>query len=227
MKLIGMVGLAQANSSSCSTSNAAILDGSEAGSVHDHIRATTSDSCSNSIHESTVDIASSPQEGPVQPVSYSFPSTVIGTKGRCFNSKWYEQYEWIEYSIAKDAVFCFPCRFFAHATNNAEDRFVNLGFRDWKHAGGKSGAFASCKTHQEALIDWSQYKKSVATGTSIASKLDNARREQIKKNRHYLKALIHSLMFCATQECSTWSQRNSIINQQRQFSRACKSARHI
>ena len=107
MKLIGMVGLAHANSNSCSTSsNAAILDCGEACSVHDHITvtATTSDSCSNSIHESTVDIASSPQEGPVQPVSYLFPSTVIGTKGQCFNLMWYEQYEWIEYSIADQSM---------------------------------------------------------------------------------------------------------------------------
>ena len=33
----------------------------------------------------------------------------------------------------------------------SENRFVNLGYRDWKHAGGKGGAFAkhnSCKQWQ-------------------------------------------------------------------------------
>lgn len=87
--------------------------------------------------------------------------------------------------------------------NKAEDRFVNLGFSDLKHAGGKSGAFAkhnSSKIHQEALMYWFKFKQSVATGTSIASKFNDSRKEQIKKNHHYLKAFIHSLMFCATQE---------------------------
>ena len=58
---------------------------------------------------------------PIQPVSYPFPSTVIGDKERCFNPKCYEQNEWLKYSIAKDAVFCYPCCFFAHASSKAED----------------------------------------------------------------------------------------------------------
>uniref|UniRef100_A0A1X7UR36 TTF-type domain-containing protein n=1 Tax=Amphimedon queenslandica TaxID=400682 RepID=A0A1X7UR36_AMPQE len=123
--------------------------------------------------ESKVDIASSLHESAVQPLNYSFPSIVIGTKGLCFSAKWYEQYEWIEYSIAKDAVFCYPCCFFANAMNRAEDRFGNLGFREWKHVGGESYAFAKhncCNIHQMAVMNWSQFKQSVATGTSIANK---------------------------------------------------------
>ncbi len=103
----------------------------------------------------------------------------------------YKWYKWLEYSIAKDSVFCYPCRLFGHESNKAEERFVTLGYRDWKHAGGNDGAFAkhhTSKNHKEALMNWSQYKLTVATGTSVANKLDNARKEQIKKNRHYLIA---------------------------------------
>lgn len=158
------------------------------------------------------DIASSPQDAPAQPVNHSFPSTTIGTKSRCFNSKWYEQYGWIEYSIERDAVFCYACSLFAHASNKAEDRFVSIGFRDWKHAGGKSGAFAkhNCsKSHQEAMMNWSQYKASVTTGMSVATRLDSARKEQIQKNRHYLKGMIRSMLYCASQEIALRGHRET------------------
>ena len=131
---------------------------------------------------------------PIQPVSYPFPSTVIGDKERCFNPKWYEQ----------NALFCYPCCFFTHASSKAEDRFETLGYRDWKHAGEKGGAFAkhnTSKNYKEAFINRSQYK------ISVANKLDSARKEQIKKNCHYKSALIHSLMYCVTQEIARCGHR--------------------
>ena len=166
-----------------------------------------------SVEESSnIDIASGPHESPVQPMNHSFPLTMIGNKTHSFNAKWYQQYEWMEYSIAKDALFCYPCRFFSHASNKAEDRFVTLGFRDWKHAGGKGGAFAkhnTSKSHQEALMNWNQFKMTVATGSSVATRLDSARKEQIKKNHHYLIAVIHSLMYCASQEIALRGHRET------------------
>ena len=87
----------------------------------------------------TSDIASSQQEQPVQPVLNIFPVTKYGSKDRCFNSTWYSKFEWLEYSVVKDAAFCFPCRLFAHGSSKAEDRFVTLGYRNWKHASGKGG----------------------------------------------------------------------------------------
>ena len=50
-----------------------------------------------------VDIASSSQEDSVRPVNHQFPSTLIGNRERCFNPKWYEKYELVEYSISADA----------------------------------------------------------------------------------------------------------------------------
>ena len=65
-------------------------------------------SVSSSSSVVAVDIVSTPQEDPVQPVNYPFPSTLISNKERCFNLKWYLKYEWLEYSVAKDTVFCHP-----------------------------------------------------------------------------------------------------------------------
>ncbi|XP_011403202.1 PREDICTED: uncharacterized protein LOC100633168 [Amphimedon queenslandica] len=179
----------------------------------------SNESCSVEEEESlNIDIASGPHENPVQPINHPFPFTMISKKARCFNAKWYQQYEWIQYSIAKDAVFCYSCCLFCHASNKAEDCFVTLGFRDWKHASRKGRAFAkhdTSKSHQEALMNWNQFKVTVATGSSIATRLDSARKEQIKKNRHYLIAIIHSLMYCASQEIALRGHREtpSVSNQ--------------
>uniref|UniRef100_A0A1X7SDM5 TTF-type domain-containing protein n=1 Tax=Amphimedon queenslandica TaxID=400682 RepID=A0A1X7SDM5_AMPQE len=59
------------------------------------------------------DISSGVAQPPVQPLLSSFPATQFGPKARCFSKNWYEKYSWVEYSIQKDAIFCYPCRFFS------------------------------------------------------------------------------------------------------------------
>ncbi len=59
------------------------------------------------------DIALSKSSPPCQPViSGKFPTTYFSGKGRSFNPDWYKLYPWLEYSITKDAAFCYPCRLF-------------------------------------------------------------------------------------------------------------------
>ncbi|XP_022894139.1 uncharacterized protein LOC111408631 [Olea europaea var. sylvestris] len=50
------------------------------------------------------------QRGPCQPRNHAFPPTRMGNKDRRFCISWYT---WLEYSIAKDAVFCFYCYLFS------------------------------------------------------------------------------------------------------------------
>ena len=75
---------------------------------------------------------------PSRPV-VDFPPTVFSGKKRSFNLKWYEEFEWLEYSISRDAAFCYPCRVFTTRSGKAEGTFTVTGFRDWKHASGNSG----------------------------------------------------------------------------------------
>ena len=90
-----------------------------------------------------------------------------------------------------------------HGSSKAEDRFVTLRYKDWKHASGKGERFFKhdgYKHHQEAMMNWAQFKSSVSSGTSVASTLDNARSQQITKNHHYLKAIIRAIVYCSTQD---------------------------
>ena len=51
------------------------------------------------------------QCGPIRP-SIDFPQTDQGRKKYRFSKNWYNEYDWIEYSLSKDAAFCFSCRCF-------------------------------------------------------------------------------------------------------------------
>ena len=117
------------------------------------------------------DIAEGPVQSPVQP-HVKFPSIAYGTKKRSFSSDWYRKYSWLEYSVDKDAVFCYACRIFGSASRSV-DTFTRTGFRDWKHATGQSGMLSKHDTsfsHKQSMLSWCEYTKNTRRGTSIADR---------------------------------------------------------
>ncbi|PWZ41132.1 Zinc finger MYM-type protein 1 [Zea mays] len=76
-----------------------------------------------------------------------FPQHECGGMRR-FQPKWFSEFNWLEYSVAKDAAYCFVCYLFKD--NNkfpGGDSFVSGGFRNWnmkvrflRHAGGLNSA---------------------------------------------------------------------------------------
>ena len=100
------------------------------------------------------DIAYGPFEAPKQPrIKFPLHSFGIGRQ-RAFNVEWYKSHPWLEYSVERDAAFCYPCRVFKCGSNRSEDTFTKTGFRNWKHAMGKTGiisAHAKCETHKHAI----------------------------------------------------------------------------
>ncbi|GJT02515.1 zinc finger MYM-type protein 1-like protein [Tanacetum coccineum] len=71
------------------------------------------------------------QRRPCQPVSHDFPRTMFGVKSRRFNPLWFNKYEWLEYSVDKDAAYCFVCYLFKNKDDHFEDAFVKNGFKGW------------------------------------------------------------------------------------------------
>ena len=135
--------------------------------------------------------------------------TLIGSKQRAFDSDWYNTYSWLEYSIKRDAAFCFPCRLFAVNEGRSQNTFTKSGFCDWKHATGKGGIISvhdKCSSHASAVVIWSQYKLN-AKHTSIADRLESNHAQIISTNRHHLKSLIQILLLCAQQEITLRGHR--------------------
>lgn len=83
------------------------------------------------------DIAQTLVEGPTQPKLKCYPKTVYGVgktkRLRSFNSSWYDQFNWIEYSKIDDSVYCFPCRLFSFKSSS-DLTFINVGYKNWKNA---------------------------------------------------------------------------------------------
>ena len=56
---------------------------------------------------------------------------------RRFNIHWYDRFCWLEYSVKRDAAFCFACRKFGRRVDHTkETTFTISGFKGWKRAVG-------------------------------------------------------------------------------------------
>ncbi|XP_068329707.1 uncharacterized protein [Pyrus communis] len=75
------------------------------------------------------------QMGPCRPTKYEFPYTLHAKKKRRFVVSWFEEYDWLEYSISKDAAFCLHCYLFKiNFSQLGSDAFTGVGFKKWKNA---------------------------------------------------------------------------------------------
>lgn len=89
--------------------------------------------------------------GPFQPKLNEYPLTKFGDKTRSFNSSWYDQFKWLEYSLTADRVFCFTCRLFNNSSGinvgHAEVNYSKVRFNNWKNATNKFREHQLTKTH--------------------------------------------------------------------------------
>ncbi|KAL8152041.1 hypothetical protein V2J09_021849 [Rumex salicifolius] len=74
-------------------------------------------------------------KGPCQPISHDFKRSQFGKISRRFQAEWFKNRDWLEYSVSKDAAFCFWCYLFGEVgKKNGDEVFVKTGFRNWKKA---------------------------------------------------------------------------------------------
>ncbi|KAI5649931.1 hypothetical protein M9H77_35936 [Catharanthus roseus] len=75
-------------------------------------------------------------KGPTQPCDHKFPQTDFGEIRRSFQKQWFKDFTWLEYSVHKDAAFCFCCYLFGKGQNHkhGDDIFTEVGFKNWKRA---------------------------------------------------------------------------------------------
>ena len=77
------------------------------------------------------------QLGPQQPILFNYPckkDITTGHKQNSFCSTWYSQYPFLEYSIEKDAAFCFVCQMFPQGAcrHPSEKNWSSIGIRKWQ-----------------------------------------------------------------------------------------------
>lgn len=99
-------------------------------------------------------------KGPCQPKGHDYPITVISNRNRSFHDDWYKDNPWLEYSVAKDAAFCFYCYLFKQprAENYGVDAFTVLGFRGWKNGRELIASHGNGIDHNKSRKDYEDFK---------------------------------------------------------------------
>ena len=147
-------------------------------------------------------LTQSPQYSPCQPLNIRFPVSYFSGKARSFQSDWYRERDWLEYSVSKDAAFCFACRMFPYAIvggNRPNTAFTREGFRDWRHGVAALNTHSNSESHEQSYIAWKQFRNSLVAG-SVADQLGSCRAELVKKSRHYIRTVAEVLLLCSKQE---------------------------
>ncbi|KAL7404136.1 hypothetical protein ABVT39_010269 [Epinephelus coioides] len=138
---------------------------------------------------------------PAQVRQKTYPTRVFNKTQRSFNNSWFNGRDWLEYSVAADAAFCFPCRKFAIGSSAKADKaFTHSGFSNWKTATESSKGFsrhASSKEHLKCSALWKEYCARSATCTEVATLVNEG---QLPRNRSYLSAIVDIIEFLVTHQ---------------------------
>ena len=162
---------------------------------------------------------------PSQPILKKYPSTTYGKTTRSFSSAWYKGRPWLEYSVAKDAVFCFPCRVFG--VNPPETVFTVEGYRDWKHAldgwndlddilkdsskKNKLRGFAkhvASSWHMRNSQAWVDQRQRISTGktfTNVVCKLEDNQKRWVEVVFNVIRSLVANGLPLRGEWCYLWN----------------------
>lgn len=73
--------------------------------------------------------------GPTQPIGHTFPRKWQQGEWRSFQQHWFEKFDWLEYSVSKDAAYCLYCYHFfepGKPEKFGSDVFAKTGYEKWK-----------------------------------------------------------------------------------------------
>lgn len=124
------------------------------------------------------------------PAGYKFPIT----DKRKFKPKWLEDYKWLEYSVSKDAIFCYACRQFS-SSNERDNVFKHIGFNNWKTALESNKGIKkhqSSTMHLNSMSKWIEAINRQKTNTSV---FEIASGNVLEFRRNYMKKIVEVLYF--------------------------------
>ncbi|CAB4004753.1 Hypothetical predicted protein [Paramuricea clavata] len=126
-----------------------------------------------------------------------------GLRASRFSPRWYNEYLHLEYSIKKDAVFCFVCLLFHNAPSKekADPSWISTIVRKWhkmksvgKNKQGKLAQHFSSQSHKASLAAYCHYLKMTK---HVDIQLDKAKRaaqiqeaEDLECNRKIIHILL-------------------------------------
>lgn len=143
--------------------------------------------------------------GPHQPKLPVFPQNKdITAKKQCrFSSQWYHVYPHLEYSIWKDAAFCFVCSLFPSGPGRemADNAWSSTGVRTWHKMSslgakekGKLAKHFSSKAHKAALADFYAFGQDRANIDMLLDKEKRVKAIQEKEDQLTNQGAVYILL---------------------------------
>jgi hypothetical protein len=122
-------------------------------------------------------------KGPCRLIGHDFPRSKFGKDWRPFQQAWYKEYNWLEYSVEKDAAYCFHCFFSSLHTLVGNLGMMPLQKRDLKigrkgrrlHVGKQNNAHNNARRHCE---DFRNQKHSVSYAITCHTEKSHVEYEQ-------------------------------------------------
>lgn len=108
-------------------------------------------------------------------------------RNRSFSANWFRDFPWLEYSVSKDAAFCFSCRMFGK--NIRHDNFVSTGVSNWKKALDIFREHEKTRAYRSSMIGCHSFKSCTSPG-NVAEQLHSAHEAEIKERREYLTRIV-------------------------------------
>lgn len=138
------------------------------------------------------------EKGPSQP-NVVFPKTQFGNRFRSFSANYYRKYNWLEYSVSEDKVFCFFCRqFLTGVIRQQNEKFVSTGFCKWKKLSEYLQKHEESELHIQCTEKYISYKQTLKSG-SVIEKVFLQNDEEIAQNRDYFIKLIDLILYLVRQ----------------------------
>lgn len=141
-------------------------------------------------------------DSPKQPLLPYFPKNEVK---RSFNSNNYKLYNWIEYSVMKDMVYCFVCRHFSVNKCFTSQTagcvvFVDLGFKNWRKQTECFKKHLGSERHKTCYEKWTMYLVVKQNeNSSINNLLVHSRIQEVKENRQHIYFLLKASLYLSKQ----------------------------
>lgn len=155
------------------------------------------------------DISKSCNDLPAQPKLTTYPNNA---DKRSFQSSWYKERPWLEYSIKNNMCYCYYCRHFSCNRSINYDAFTTTGFNNWKRSLEANGGLLKHSQSQLHIISTKNYESYVLrqrNNSNVINQLDAGRVIHIRKNRDRLIKICSTLHFLARQMISFRGHREN------------------
>ena len=123
---------------------------------------------------------------------------------RAFNKSWFEQFQWLEYSVATNSTLCFSCRLYGRQNiRTNKDALRGSGFSNWKRALESFREHEKSALHMSTMTCWQSFKSTKTQGDEI-EQLKTASAAEISGRHKYLHCIVAATTFLGKQGILFW-----------------------